>query len=62
MTERWQGDRRLLFVLNHTEQEQEVPLDRRYADLLHGSTFEGTVSIAPRAALVLLEQGNGAKQ
>jgi hypothetical protein len=49
-------------VLNHTEQEQEVPLDRRYADLLHGSTFEGTVSIAPRAALVLLEQGNGAKQ
>ncbi|MDH4187840.1 MAG: beta-galactosidase, partial [Nitrospira sp.] len=36
VTERWQGDRRLLFVLNHTEREQEIALEGRYADLLNG--------------------------
>ena len=56
VTERWQGDQRLLFVLNHTGLEQEVTLDRRYTNLLNGSIFEGAVTIAPRDVLVLLEE------
>ncbi len=56
VTERWQEDQRLLFVLNHTDLEQEVTLDRRYTNLLNGSTFEGAVTIAPRDVLVLLEE------
>jgi beta-galactosidase len=54
VTERWQGASRLLFVLNHTEQAQEVDLNRRYVDLLSGSAFEGTIAIAPRDVLALL--------
>jgi beta-galactosidase len=56
VTERWQGDQRLLFVLNHTDLEQEVTLDRRYTNLLNGSTFEGVVTTAPRDVLVLSEE------
>jgi beta-galactosidase len=58
VAERWQGNQRLLFVLNHTERKQEVTLDGRFADLLDGSaTFEGTVTVSPRDILVLLEKG-----
>jgi len=57
VTERWQGDQRLLFVLNHTEREQEVTLGRRYRDLLDGSAVvEGRVFIPSRDVLVLLEE------
>ena len=56
VTERWQGDQRLLFVLNHTGLEQEVTLGRRYTNLLNGSIFEGAVTIAPRDVLMLLEE------
>jgi len=54
VTERWQGASRLLFVLNHTGQAQEVDLNGHYVDMLSGSAFEGTVTIAPREVLVLL--------
>jgi len=58
VTERWQGDHRLLFVLNHTDRKQEVTLDGRYTDLLDGSaTLEGAVIVPPRDVLVLLEEG-----
>ena len=54
VTERWQGASRLLFVLNHTGQAQEVDLNGHYVDILSGSASEGTVTIAPREVLVLL--------
>jgi len=58
VTERWQGDQRLLFVLNHTDREQEVTLDKRYMDLLDGSAaLEGAVTVPPRDVLILLEEG-----
>jgi beta-galactosidase len=54
--ERWQGDQRLLFVLNHTEQEQKVALDKRYTDLLRDSgSLKGAVTVPPRDVLVLQE-------
>lgn len=60
MTERWQGNRRLLFVLNHTEREQEVTLEGRYSDLLYGSAVvEGRLFIAPRDVLILREEKKG---
>ena len=34
--ERWQGEERFLFVLNHTAEPQTVTLDRDYVDLLSG--------------------------
>ncbi|MCI0394167.1 MAG: beta-galactosidase [Chloroflexi bacterium] len=57
VTERWQGERRLLFVLNHGEREQEVTLDSRYVSLLDDAAgtapVEGTVTVPPRDVLVL---------
>ena len=56
VTERWEGDQRLLFVLNHTDQEQQITLDGRYTNLLNGSEgLEGTTAIASRDVAVLLE-------
>jgi len=56
VTERWQGDQRLLFVLNHTNQRKWVTLDERYVDLLDGSApLEGTIALAPKDILVLAE-------
>jgi len=55
VTERWQGGRRLLFLLNHTDQEQKVPLDGRYTDLLTGSILAGEGIVAPRDVLILME-------
>jgi beta-galactosidase len=58
VTERWQGEQRLLFVLNHSNEVQNVNLDSQYVDFLNGaSTLTGTVTIAPKEILVLLEDG-----
>jgi len=57
VAERWQGNRRLLFVLNHTEQAQDVVLPGRYTNLLNGqSGLTGTVTLAGRDVLVLAEE------
>jgi beta-galactosidase len=56
VAERWQGDQRLLFVLNHTGRMQEVTLDERYVNLLDGSaSLEGTIALAPKDVLLLAE-------
>ncbi len=55
VSERWQGDQQLLFVLNHTEQEQEVTLDKPYKDLLNNSApVAGKITLAPLDVLILL--------
>jgi beta-galactosidase len=57
IAERWQGDRLLLFVLNHTDEEQQVSLDVACLDLLEGGAVaEGTAVIAPRDVMILLSQ------
>ena len=55
VTERWQNDRRLLFLLNHTECQQKVVFDRRYTSLFDHSILEGTFSMAPHDVLILRE-------
>ena len=55
--ERWQGDRRLLFVLNHTEHEQEITLGEAYVSLVDSKeSLGGTIPIAPHEVLVLMEK------
>jgi beta-galactosidase len=53
--ERWQGDQRLLFVLNHADETRQVTLPAAMRDLLSGEMLEGTVSLAPKAVLILQE-------
>jgi len=36
VAERWRGERRLLFLLNHIGEERQVALDREYANLPDG--------------------------
>jgi beta-galactosidase len=58
LAERWQAGRRLLFVLNHSEREQPLALDRPYLDLLDGDApITGAVVLAPQAVMVLEEAG-----
>ena len=56
LAERWQAGRRLLFVLNHSQRDQQLALDRPYRDLLDAdSSMEGAVVLAPHAVLILEE-------
>jgi beta-galactosidase len=52
-TERWQGDRRLLFLLNHTATTQEVQLAQSCEDLLSGAVVKESVKIPPFGVCVL---------
>jgi len=53
ITERWQGDRRLLFFLNHMEVEQEIPIQQSYVDLISGAVIKDNMKIAPFGVSVL---------
>jgi beta-galactosidase len=53
VTERWRENKRLLFVLNHSAQDQHITLDGSYTDLINGATFTGTLAIAPSDVLIL---------
>jgi len=56
IVERRQGARRLIFVLNHTEQAQSVGLPGRFTDLLTGAAIAGeAITLAPREVAVLVE-------
>jgi len=53
VTERWQGEQRLLFVLNHREQSQNIQLDSTYTSLLDDQTLSGEVQIESFGVLIL---------
>jgi len=55
-TERWQGQRRLLFLLNHTEATQEVSLARACVDLLSGAVVKDNIKMPPFGVFVLEAQ------
>jgi beta-galactosidase len=56
ITERWQGNRRLLFLLNHSEAAQEIPIPQPCVDLLSGARLKESVRMAPFEVFVLEEQ------
>ncbi len=51
--ERWQGDQRLLFLLNHTGEAKEIPINQSYTDLINGESVKENVKMPPFGALVL---------
>jgi beta-galactosidase len=53
VTERWQGSRRLLFLLNHNPQQQKINLDMRYTNLIDGTTHIGEIVIEPQGVMIL---------
>lgn len=55
VTERWQGERRLLFLMNNSRKEQEITLDGSYTDLLINSKLVGKVRVAPLEVRVLIK-------
>ena len=55
VTERWQGSRRLLFILNHSNSRQKIDLDKDYTNLLDGHACSGAAVIEPRDVLILAD-------
>jgi beta-galactosidase len=53
VTERWQGEQRILFLLNHTQQEQEIQLDRDYTNLLNGKVVKMSFSLPPLDVIII---------
>jgi beta-galactosidase len=55
VAERWRGNQRLLFLLNHSGETQEVVLGGRYTNLLDGSgPIQDAVSLASHEVAVLV--------
>jgi beta-galactosidase len=61
VTERWQGERRLLFLMNYSRKEQEITLDGTYTDLLINSKLVGKARIAPLEVRVLAKDKSTAE-
>jgi beta-galactosidase len=53
VVERWQGEQRLLFLLNHTRESKDVAIDGPYTDLIPGTSVKETVSLHPYGVSVL---------
>ncbi|MBE0688044.1 MAG: beta-galactosidase [Anaerolineaceae bacterium] len=56
VAERWQGKKRLVFVLNHLSEVQSITLRSSFLDILSGKRFSGYVPIAPRDVLILTDE------
>lgn len=56
---RWRRDRKLLFILNHTYEEQLISLEGQYTDLLAGSDHLDEVLSLPPSEVLVLEQRMG---
>jgi hypothetical protein len=55
LSERLQGDKRLIFLINHLTDPLDIMLDQRYTDQLSGKIMEGNITILPRDILILAE-------
>jgi beta-galactosidase len=53
VTERWSDNQRILFILNHTQKEQQVQLDGAYQDLLADNPASGKIVIPPFGVVIL---------
>jgi beta-galactosidase len=51
--ERWQGERCLLFVLNHTDRTQRINLPQPSTDLLNDRMIEGEITLGPKDVMIL---------
>ena len=55
VAERWQGKKRLVFVLNHHPEAQVITLKSPFLDLLTDNDLSGHVTLAPRDILILTD-------
>lgn len=55
ITARWQGAQRLLFVLNHNDQPQNLTLDAAYHDLVSDARVEGVLALQPKEVAILVQ-------
>ncbi|KPJ90227.1 MAG: hypothetical protein AMJ53_14405 [Gammaproteobacteria bacterium SG8_11] len=53
VTERWSDDQRILFVLNHTQKEQQIQLEGDYRDMLADKPASGKIIIPPLDIVIL---------
>lgn len=53
VVERWQGEQRILFVLNHSEQPQTLTLDTPRTNLLDGQRLAREVAVDSHGVLIL---------
>lgn len=58
VTERWQGNKRLLFILNHLYKPQEITLGEPYFDLVSEKVVPRHISIGPLEVMILVEIKN----
>jgi len=54
-SERWQGEKRLLFILNHHSIAKEISLNSSFFDLLSGKILSGRISIGALDVLILTD-------
>jgi len=54
-TERWQGEKRLLFILNHQPIEKEITLNTSFLDLLSGKILSGRISLGALDVMILVD-------
>ena len=53
VTARWRGDERLLFVLNHSSETQQITLDSESVDLISQQERSGRVTLQPKQVMIL---------
>lgn len=53
--DRWQGEKRLLFILNHHTITKEISLNSSFIDLLSGKILSGRISIGALDVLILTD-------
>jgi len=53
VTSRWNGQDQLLFVLNHSNDDENIQLDSSYEDLLSNDIQTGTVTLKPKRVMIL---------
>lgn len=55
VSERWQGEKRLLFILNHHSIAKEISLNSSFVDLLSGKFLTGRISLSALDVLILTD-------
>ena len=53
ITERWLGDHRLLFLINHNIQPRPIRLNQAHIDLITSKHLSGTVYLGARDVMIL---------
>lgn len=55
VTARWKDEQRLLFILNHSDREQCIPLNQTYHDLISGLSTTCEVHVPPKDLRILVK-------